>query len=98
MLAVLILNVDFRSRRLRFPRACRGASSAHLRLRGLPCPVLPQDFEFASSNPPTHEGNAIAFPRSLRRLPLQSTCKESPITFNTAYKINRTQFNRTRLK
>jgi hypothetical protein len=43
LLAVLILIVDFRSRRLRFPRACRGASSAHLRLRGLPCPLLPQE-------------------------------------------------------
>jgi len=39
-----------------------------MRLWGLPSPLLPQDIEFASSNPPTHEGNAIAFSRSLRAL------------------------------
>ena len=53
-MAVLILDVDFRSRRLRFPRACRGASSAHLRLWGLPCPVLPQE-----SSPPSAPINML---------------------------------------
>jgi len=40
-MAVLILIVDFRYRRLRFPRACRGASSALLAPAGSPLPRTP---------------------------------------------------------
>ncbi len=41
MKAVLIMNVDFRFRRLRFPRACRGASSALKAPAGSPLPRTP---------------------------------------------------------
>jgi hypothetical protein len=43
------LPVDFRSRS-EHPRAFRGASSALKRLRGLPCPVLPQESSAFRSN------------------------------------------------
>jgi hypothetical protein len=42
-----------------------GSLLGALRLWGLPSPVLPQDFELASLNLPTHEENAVAFSRSL---------------------------------
>ncbi|MDP4155476.1 MAG: hypothetical protein Q8929_07535, partial [Bacillota bacterium] len=70
---------------LRFPPGYRGASSALKRLWGLPSPVLPQDFEFTSSNMPTHEGNAIAFSRSLRAFHSNQQGKKSTIFFYTAF-------------
>ena len=38
-----------------------------------PVQLIPQDIDSASSNLPTHEGNALAFSEESSRLPLQST-------------------------
>jgi hypothetical protein len=44
----------------------RGASSALMRLRGLPMTCSSRRTLIGFSNQPTHEGNAVAFSRSLR--------------------------------
>jgi hypothetical protein len=50
-----------------------------------PVQLIPQDIDFASSNLPTHDGNAVAFSEESSRLPLQSTeLKKSTLGFSTA--------------
>lgn len=52
-----------------------------LLLRGLPCPVLPQDTEWASSSLPTFDGIGIAFSRSLRATHSNANAGESLYEF-----------------
>jgi hypothetical protein len=95
--AVLNVPVDLRSSRFAFRGRFGGASSALKRLQGLPCPVLPQDIELASLNPPTHEGNAIAFSRSLAPSAPINIVSKSTMTVNTS-KNKKPQPERFRLR
>ena len=84
-LPLLNTAVDFRTS-LRFPRAGR-EPPRRIRVCGVSrFPLFPQDKEGCGSDA-SHEGNAVAFSRSLR-LVLQSTAKlvsKSTIVFNKAY-------------
>jgi len=52
--------------------------------------LIPQDFENASSNLPTHEGNALAFSRSLRAFHYNQQDVKTTFSFNRA-KIKRSK-------
>jgi hypothetical protein len=61
----------------------RGASSALYAPAGSPHDLLtPQDNDSASSNVPTHDGNALAFSEESTRLPRQSTGLKNNICLN----------------
>ncbi|WP_209437809.1 hypothetical protein, partial [Mesobacillus selenatarsenatis] len=53
--------------------------------------LIPQDIDCASSNPPTHDGNALAFSEESTRLPLQSTGFKTTLVFNRAKIIKKNE-------